>query len=285
MGESSQMNLEAAWRWGKQQLQAISESPALDAQSLLGEVIGKDRAYLLAHSEQRLLPEQAAHFTGWIERAARGEPLAYIIGRRAFFDRMFRVTPDVLIPRPETELLLEQALARLDPQATTEVADVGTGSGALAVTLAAHRPHAQVYALDTSPAALGIAEDNARAHGVAITFLHGHLLEPLGERGIMVGGVMANLPYIPTDEMRRLAVSRYEPHLALDGGADGLDLIRQLLAQAVDVCAANAWLLLEIGADQGAAVLELARQRLPNAVVTLLTDLAGLDRIVCIQLQ
>lgn len=238
---------------------------------------------MLAHPEYLLTMEQQAAYNHWIKRAAQGEPLAYITGQRAFYDRSFQVTPDVLIPRPETELLLEQALQRLNPQDNAVVVDVGTGSGALAITLAAHRPRAQVYAIDVSPAALGVAENNARTHQVEIHFLRGHLLEPLRERGIMVDGIMANLPYIPTTEMQRLTVSHYEPHLALDGGADGLDLIRQLLEQAVSLCRLGAWLLLEIGSDQGAVVVELARQLFPEANVSLLSDLAGLDRVVCIE--
>lgn len=252
---------------------------SLDAHVLLGAVLGVERAYLLAHPEAVLTPEQAERFEAWVTRCAAGEPVAYLLGRRAFYDRDFIVTPDVLIPRPETELLLENALAWVVDRALTAV-DVGTGSGALAVTLAANKPQVRVHAVDVSAAALAVARKNAAAAGVDVQFYEGDLLTPLVERGIMLDLVMANLPYIASDEVPTLAVSRYEPVLALDGGGDGLELVRRLLAQVPLVANAGALVLLEIGAGQGAATLALVRGALPGARAELLLDYAGHDRIV-----
>lgn len=256
--------------------------PGFEAQALLGAVLQTDRATLLAHPERPLTPEQAERFGALAERLAAGEPLPYLIGRQAFYDRDFFVTPDVLIPRPESELLVEEALAFARSQPNLTLVDVGTGSGALAVALAAHLPAARVYATDISPAALAVAQRNAERYGARVTLLPGDLLQPLIERGIKVNLLVANLPYIAAGDLPSLAVSRYEPRLALDGGADGLDLIRRLLVQAPSACLPGARLLLEIGADQGAAALALARAAFPSAVVDCLRDLAGHDRAICI---
>ncbi len=265
----------------KQRIGPASDSASLDAQVLLCETLGVERAYLLAHPEATLTADQLERFDALVVRVAQGEPLPYVLGRRAFYDRELIVTPDVLIPRPETELLLERALVAARRWAAPIVADIGTGSGALAVTLAAHAPTAQVYAVDVSPAALEVARRNADAQGVAkqIEFLQGDLLAPLIERAIQPDVVMANLPYIAADELPMLAVSRYEPHLALDGGPDGLALIRRLFDQLRGYSRPGMVLLLEIGARQGAAVLAEAAV-LPLESATVFDDYAGLDRIV-----
>jgi release factor glutamine methyltransferase len=258
----------------------ISDSPGLDAHVLLCEVLGVERAYLLAHPEQPLSDEHAARFEQVVARHAAGEPVAYILGQRGFYDRDFLVTPDVLIPRPETELLLERALDFARSLPSPVAVDVGTGSGALAVTFAANCPNATVYAVDISDKALDVARHNAAAHGVAerITFLHGDLLEPVIARGIRANLIMANLPYIASDEVPRLDVSRYEPTLALDGGPDGLALVRRLLAQLPDAVTPGALALLEIGADQGAAALALM-----DGKGQIVRDYAGLDRILVLE--
>jgi len=278
------LNIRHGLAWGTKRLQPVSDSASLDAQVLLGYVLGRDRAYLLAHPEQDLTDDQRAQFVALVERAAAGEPLPYILGRRAFYDREFAVSPAVLIPRPETELLLEAALAFVRSRSHCVAVDVGTGSGALAVILAANCPNATVYATDISPAALAIARQNAEMQDANVAFFEGDLLMPLLERGIQIDLLMANLPYIATDELPTLAVSRYEPRLALDGGADGLDLIRRLLHQAPAACKSGACLLLEIGWDQGAAALELASTAFPVAGAMVLKDFAGLDRIVRVDL-
>jgi release factor glutamine methyltransferase len=267
-------------------LRATSDSPALDGDLLLCEVLGIERAALLAHLDEPLSEAGSAQFEAWLARAAAGEPIAYILGRRGFYDREFAVTPAVLIPRPETELLLEQALDHTARHTVRLAVDVGTGSGALAVTFAAHAPGSAVIAVDLSADALAVARANAERHGMAerIRFMQGDLLTPLIERGLRPDLIMANLPYIPAGDLPALAVTRYEPRLALDGGEDGLDLVRRLLDQATSVCPAGALLLLEIGAGQGAAALDAVRAVWPAANAAVLPDYAGHDRIVQISI-
>lgn len=266
-------------------LAKTSYSPALDTDMMLCNVLGVERAYLLAHPEYGLTDQQAAGFERLFMRALAEEPVAYILGKRGFYDREFTVTPDVLIPRPETELLLEQALAWAQAHDVKTAADIGTGSGALAVTFAAHVPGAAVYAVDLSRAALDIARENAETHAVGgrITFLEGDLLAPLIVQGVKLDLLMANLPYIPNTEVPELAVSRHEPMLALNGGDDGLDLVRRLLASVREVCKPGALVLLEIGARQGKTALALAQVLQPQSAV-ILPDYAEHDRILRIEL-
>ena len=262
---------------------SVSSSPKLDAQMLLAETLAVSRAHVIAHPEKNLTIEQAEQFETWVTRREQGEPIAYILGRRAFYDREFIVSPAVLIPRPETEHLLEIALDFLKQNSTATVVDCGTGSGVLAVTIAAHCPDVTVFATDISPDALEIAHHNAQTQQVQIEFLQGDLLQPCIERNLQAQLIVANLPYIAHDEMLTLEVSKHEPTLALDGGADGLDLIRRLLKQAPDVCQPGAMILLEIGADQGNATQQLAHTTFPSATVEIVKDYAGHDRVVVIQ--
>lgn len=273
------VTIRAALEAAKERIAPVSSSVSLDAQLLLGEILGIGRAQIIAYPERELTSEQVAQYDQWIERRAQGEPIAYILGRKAFYDRTFRVTPDVLIPRPETEHLLELALDFAGDRPIVAV-DVGTGSGALAVTFKANTPATTVYAVDISPAALAVARQNASEHDTAITFFEGSLLEPLVERGVKVDLIMANLPYIDTTEMHDLAVSQHEPHLALDGGSGGLDLIEAFLLQVESVAEPGACILLEIGADQGEAVSQMAQERLSPQSATVIADYAGLDRVV-----
>ena len=255
-----------------------SETSELDAQVLLARVLGAERAFLFAHPEQVLADAHIGKFRSMIERRAAGEPIAYITGVKGFYDIDLLVTPAVLIPRPETELLLEEALRLSDDRPKLTAADIGTGSGALAVTFARQRPAATVYATDISADALAIARKNAERNGVKPLFFTGDLAEPLIKRGIQVDVLLANLPYIASDDLANLAVSRYEPNLALDGGTDGLDLVRRLLSQIPALCRAGADVLLEIGADQAKAVTRLVRERF-GVQCDILPDYAGFDRI------
>jgi release factor glutamine methyltransferase len=268
----------------KKRLTNVSDSASLDAQLLLSLVLGVERAYLFAHPEQIVPAQHRDRYEMLLERAVKGEPLAYILGKRAFYDRELKVSPAVLIPRPETERLIEEALAFVAADAAITAVDVGTGSGALAVTFAALREQSKVHATDISPGALEIARANAAINEVTVSFHLGDLLQPMIEAGVRVDVVLANLPYIATDELPGLAVSRYEPHLALDGGADGLDLVRRLLEQAPKVCNPGGLLLLEIGAGQGAAAAGIARGAFPDAEVNVLPDYAGHDRVVRVEL-
>lgn len=248
---------------------------------LLAHILGVNRTWIMAHPETLLSPIQMQHLNRLLTRLKKGEPLPYVIGRREFFGLIFQVTPDVLIPRPETELLVEEALAWLGARPERRsAADVGTGSGCVAITLAVHIPDLQVSASDLSPAALQIASANAEEHGVAsrIHFQQADLLAP--PSGPSYDLICANLPYIPTATLHGLQVNKTEPTLALDGGPDGLDLIRRLLLQAPRRLAAGGLLLLEIEANQGLAARQLAQTVFPTARIDILPDLASLDRLL-----
>lgn len=260
-------------------------TPRLDAEWLLCHLLDVPQSYLIAHSTDLLPDDQRAQYDALVTRRASGEPLAYILGEVGFYGRTFTVSPAVLIPRPETEHLIEAALSALKRWPQPIIADIGTGSGAIAVTLAAECPQATVYATDISPHALAIARQNASRHQVDVTFFEGDLATPLlpDLRG-KVNLLAANLPYIVHDEVPTLDVSQHEPTLALDGGPDGLDLVRRLLGQVPQLCTNDATILLEIGADQGQATAQIARSLLGEVSIRIEKDYADLDRLVVIGL-
>jgi len=282
-----------------QRLRKVSDTPELDAQVLLAHILERPRSWLLAHPEADLSPARQAALTEALSRLEAGVPLPYVLGHWEFFGLDFIVTPDVLIPRPETELLVEQALAWLRKHPCKHRgADVGTGSGCIAVALAVHVPDLHLLATDISPAALDVARQNAHHHGVAdrIKFVPCDLLPLENETGLFqyhpssivrrpsFDLLCANLPYIPTPTLQSLPIHGREPTLALDGGADGLDVIRRLLAILPNVMAPGGMCLLEIEALQGPAVLSLAKAAFPGAKITLHQDLTGKDRLVRIEL-
>lgn len=273
----------AALRAATQTLQPTSDTAALDAQLLLAHVSGRGRAWLLAHGDRPITQAQARRFRALVVRRAQGEPLAYLRRRQAFFDRDFHVSPAALIPRPESEQLLELALAHAPPGFSGALAEIGTGSGALGIAFAALRPRARVILTDLSPAALAVARVNARRHKVSPTILQGDLLQPLLARGQRVDLLLANLPYVRSGDLPGLEVSRHEPWVALDGGPDGMALIRRLLRDLPRVCQPGALALLEIGMQQGAAALRLARALRPRQA-RVLRDLAGLERVLRVDL-
>ncbi|MBN1310521.1 MAG: peptide chain release factor N(5)-glutamine methyltransferase [Anaerolineae bacterium] len=256
----------------------------ITGQAILAHVLGQGRARLLARPEAPLPRGQSTEFAALLERAAQGEPLAYLTGEREFCGLVFTVTPDVLIPRPETEMLVDVAVqwAEQRHKAAPHIADVGTGSGAIAVTVAARLPQVCITAVDVSPAALDVARHNASRHGVGkrTVFMQGSLLE---DTPGPFDAILANLPYIPTETLQTLDVSRWEPSLALDGGPDGLDLIRVLVRQAVTRLLPGGLLALEIQYDQGPPVSSLCRDAFPDAITAIKRDLAGLDRVVCVE--
>lgn len=278
-GEAS---LREALRWGEQTLaRSALDSTRLDAEVLLTHVLGITRAQLHAHPQSQLSSVELTRYRQLIERRAQREPVAYIVGHKEFYGLDLFVDNRVLIPRPETELLVEKAIQISQRQSV--VADVGTGSGAIAISLAVHLPHVLVYATDASPGALEVATRNCRRHGVEerVRLLQSHLLEPLPEP---VDLIVANLPYVSQAELAQLPpeISLYEPREALNGGPDGLDHIRRLLAQAEGHLKPNGVVLLEIGATQGQAVVALARRHFPAARVEIVRDYAGLDRVVMV---
>lgn len=228
-----------------------------DAELLLMRVLGRERAWMLTHPEAELSPEQIAQFEGWIERRAGHEPVQYILGEQEFFGLTFRVTPDVLIPRPETEHLVEALIERVAGDAALRIVDVGTGSGAIAVAIAHALPRAEVTAVDVSPAALAVARENAARLGVAerMRFLESDLLEVV--RGERFDAVVSNPPYVPDAEVLEAQVREYEPHSALFAGPSGLDVYRRLIPQAHEVLLPGGRLMLEIGHGQRDALTEL----------------------------
>lgn len=252
--------------------------------ALLAHVTRRERAWLLAHPEAPLDAAQAETFAALLERLARGEPLAYLTGRREFCGLDFVVTPGVLVPRPETEDLVYRVIAwaGAHPRSPFRIVDVGTGAGVIAVTLAVKLPNSHVTAVDVSAAALKVARRNAQVHAVGerVALLQTDLLSALRGRFDVIA---ANLAYISVAELPALDVYRWEPGLALNGGRDGLDLIRRLLEQAPSRLALPGLLILEIGHDQGQAVTALCRRAFPSASVRVHADLAGLDRLVCVQ--
>ncbi len=265
---------------------ADTDAPRLTAEVFLAHALGLTRSQLLARPELPVSPEAQARFAEWVGRASDGEPLAYLVGRREFHGLDFLVDARVLVPRPETELLVDLALQYLSHARGASVVDVGTGSGCIAVTLAAKHPPARVTAVDISPAALAVARANAERHAVQdrLTVLQSDLLSAFAFNPSPFDLVCANLPYIASDELGALPVARHEPRLALEGGRDGLQVIRRLLGQAPGRMRSTGCLLLEVGAGQGRAVAALARAAFPAAAVLVHPDLAGHDRIVSVSL-
>jgi release factor glutamine methyltransferase len=262
---------------------ATFDTARLDTQILLCHVLNANKAYLIAHDDYELTENEQTQYEALIERRAKGEPIAYIIGSKGFYDLDFLVTPDILIPRPETEHLIEAALDWANKQPVIIAADIGTGSGVIAITVAKHVAQAKVHAMDISSAALNVARKNAEKNQVSITFHESYLAQALIQEKIKVNLLMANLPYIRSEEMDTLDVAKTEPHLALDGGEDGLDLVRQLLQQVPEICLPNALILLEIGAEQAQAVLDFAHETVSPKNIVILKDYAGHDRVVRIE--
>jgi release factor glutamine methyltransferase len=272
------------------QLIPISDTPALDASVLIAHVIHRPRTWVMAHPKLVLTPEQQKELDDSLKRLERGESFPYVLGHWEFFGLDFEVTPDVLIPRPETELLVEKAIAWLQQSPLRRtIADVGTGSGAIAVSIAVNVPDTRFLATDISRKALEVAQKNAIKFGVInqIDFVQCDLLPSHIESlptDLHFDLICANLPYIPTSTLYKLSIFGREPTLALDGGADGLDIIRRLLNIAPEWLALNGMLLLEIESTRGIQALNLARDRLSGASVHLHQDLAGQDRLLEIML-
>jgi len=259
----------------------------LEAEVLIAYVMGSSRGTLLANQDEHLPIENQQRLNECIARRLNREPIACITGHKEFFGLDFIVTPDTLIPRPETELLVEQVLQIVKSKSDCRwIADIGTGCGAIAVALAVHLPGVKVLATDISPAALEVAKQNAKRAGVSdrIQFVCGDLLDPLN--GIF-DIIVANLPYVSDEEMKELPrdVRQYEPHVALAGGPQGLDFIDRLLFQAGDRVNPGGSILLEIGYKQGRTVRELANRYLPQADVEVMQDLGGNDRVAVISRQ
>ena len=261
----------------------ITES-LLEAEVLLRHALEYDRARFYASLQDAIDEKSLRRVKILADRRIAREPLAYIIGRREFYGLEFSISPAVLIPRQETELLVDAALefARQSPDNSISIADIGTGSGAIAVALAVNLPDAQVYATDCSKMALEVADSNRQRHGVAgrVCILHGDLLTPLPQQ---VDLILSNPPYIASNLMSGLAPEvQMEPRVALDGGEDGLEVIRRFFVQATSKLKAGGSLIVEISPEQLDAVCEMAKARFPAADISYANDLPGLPRCVIV---
>lgn len=247
-----------------------------DAQHLLLRVLERDGAWLLAHPEATLNDEQARRYDEWIARRERREPVQYILGEQEFYGLALKVTPDVLIPRPETEHLVEAALTRAPREQPVRICDVGTGSGAIAIAIAHHLPLAEVTAVDRSAEALEVARENAAWHGVAgrMRFVQSDLMGAVrGERFYMV---VSNPPYVANSELLEAQVRLYEPQQALYAGPTGLEVYRRLIPAARQAVVDGGWLLLEIGYGQRDAISALL---VGWDAVEFVDDLQGIPRV------
>jgi release factor glutamine methyltransferase len=250
--------------------------PRLEAELLLRSVLDCERSHLVAHTEETVDSSKARLAEDGFARRRAGEPVSYITGRREFYGVALRVTPDVLIPRPETELLVELALERIPLGLPARVLELGTGSGAIAVALAKERPGLEIIATDISQAALAVARGNAREHGAAIDFVRSDWFEALGPQGFDL--IVSNPPYVAAgDAHLEQGDLRFEPRLALVGGEDGLDCIRKIAADARTRLRSGGWLILEHGYDQKDRCFELFR-KLGYSDVEDFDDLARVPR-------
>lgn len=251
--------------------------PASEARMFLREVTGCSAAQVAAYPERALSAEQAARYAGLLERRAAGEPVAYLLGEREFYGRSFRVSPAVLIPRPETELIVDLVKARVAPGTAPAVLDLGTGSGALAVTLALEIPAARVTAVDLSPAALEVARGNAAALGAQLRFIESDWFAAVGMA--QFDFIVSNPPYIVDDDPHLAEGDvRFEPRSALASGRSGLDDLTRIAAAAPAFLAPGGWLLMEHGYDQAEAVSALLGAA-GFAAVESARDLAGIERV------
>ena len=259
------------------------DDAGLEAEVLLRHALDLDRAQLYARLHEGLDETHRADFQRLINRRVAHEPTAYIVGHKEFYGIDLEVTPDALVPRPETELLVDEAL-RVAPDGPCTIADVGTGCGAIAVALATRLPQAVIYAIDDSERALALAARNVERLGLTsrVRPVHGDLLDPLPEA---VDLIVANLPYVKTRDWEALPpeIREHEPRAALDSGPNGTEALERLLRVAPSYLRPKGRLLAEIAWDEGELLVEVARECFPRARVTIEKDLAGLDRILMIQ--
>jgi release factor glutamine methyltransferase len=259
------------------------EEAGLEGELLLRHALGLSRVQLYLSLDHELSAKEEEDFWQLIKRRLNGEPTAYIIGHREFYGLDFYIEPSVFIPRPESELLVEQALKLAQNRPVSSMADIGTGCGAIAISLALSLPQVKIYATDISASALKVARINCQKHGVAdrIRLLQGDMLDPLPEP---VDLIIANLPYVTEVELSRISPAGFEPLEALSGGGDGLEKIRQLCQQVGDRLCSGGCLLLEMGQGQARTVTTLLSGLFPSAEIEVVPDLSGIDRLVCLAL-
>ena len=282
------MNVKETLNITSQELMKTGSPDAkLEAEVLLRHVLKIDRATMFSELEENLSEDSVNNIAALVKRRIQREPLAYITGTKEFYGLMFEVSEDVLIPRPETELLVDMVItkAKLLKKNEITIVDVGTGSGAIAVSLAVNIPNSSVIAVDLSKSALEMADENRRAHGMysRVKLRLGNLLDPVTDN---IDILVSNPPYIRKDRLAFLQDEVLkEPLMALDGGEDGLTLIKELLSQARDKMASTSVILFEIDSDQGAEAAKISKSYFPLGEVTVLRDLNNDDRAVLIELN
>jgi release factor glutamine methyltransferase len=271
--------------WAKDVL-VKTEQPIESARFLLRHILDKDLAYILANGDNSLSFSEEKKFKKWVKKRANHMPVWYITGYANFYGLDIKVNNNVLIPRPETELLVSRALDFIkDRSGSFVVADIGTGSGAIGLAMAKQMPNSKVYLTDISFKALNVAKKNAKINKLSnVFFLRGNLLDPIKER---VDILIANLPYIPSEKLSSLAldVMHYEPRIALEGGSGGLEIYREFIQQIPSKIKGSGTVLMEIGEDQGERMLTICKAIFPEAEVWYEKDFAGLDRFVIINLN
>ena len=282
------MNLKEALNVASEELMKTGSLDAkLEAEVLLRHVLKIDRAAMFRDLDEDISMEDSSNIASLVKRRIKREPLAYITGVKEFYGLPFVVSEDVLIPRQETELLVDAAIVQAKSLGKNQISivDVGTGSGAIAVSLALNIPTSSIIAVDISEAALAIADNNRRAHGLysRVKLRRGNLLEPIIDK---IDILVSNLPYIRSDKLTSLQeeVLR-EPVVALDGGYDGLELIKRLLFQAVDKMSNPGVILFEIDPDQASEAVKLCQQFFPSAITTVLKDLSNNERAVLLEIR
>jgi len=260
----------------------IEDAP-LECELLLRHTLKISRTRLYLDLDHELSPKQEEAFWRLVERRLNGEPTAYITGHREFYGLDFYVDPRVLIPRPESELLVETALSLAQNHPLFTIAEIGIGCGAIAISLALSLPETKIYATDISATALEVALVNCQKHGVIdrVHLLQGDMLDPVPEP---VDLIIANLPYVKQSELAPMSPARFEPLLALDGGSDGTERIRQLCRQVDSKLPPSGFLLLEIGQGQRRAVIAFLHTLFPNGEIEVMPDLSGIDRVISLSL-
>lgn len=277
-------------KWTEQYFaKAGLDSPRLDAEVLLSYVLKKERIFLYVHFDQPLEAEELASYKECIKKRAAHQPVAYITGQKEFMGLSFKVTAATLIPRPDTEILVEAVVQRLKAGGEESlIADIGTGTGAICLSLLNYLPKLQAMTVDISPEALEVAKENAHFLGLEqrIEFIHGDMLEPLKSENRELAGrlsaIVSNPPYIPRADIARLEadVRAFEPMSALDGGEDGLDFYRRLLADGAELLAAGGFLALEVGIEQAQLIRNIAAKLPQWYNCEIIRDLAGIERVV-----
>ncbi|MCR5175227.1 MAG: peptide chain release factor N(5)-glutamine methyltransferase [Anaerovibrio sp.] len=276
-------------KWTEQYFQKAGvDSPRLDSEVLLCHVLKKERIYLYVHFDQPLSNEELAEFKSYIKQRVQHKPVAYIVGHKDFMGLDFIVTEDTLIPRPDTEILVETVIFRLKTGAGDigAIADIGTGSGAICLSLLKYLSSLQAVSVDVSAEAIAVARENAQRMGLSsrIEFLQGDLLEPVKDRKFIA--IVSNPPYIPAGDIVSLDqdVKSFEPELALNGGEDGLDFYRRLVVDSLPLLEDEGFLAMEIGINQSDALVELA-EKAGWGRIEIVKDLAGINRVVVLWKQ